>query len=608
MASIDELSRALIAADKAGDAQAARILAAEITKMRAAPKADNKEFAFDPMRDMTAGDRFLAGAGKGMTDIVRGIGQTVGMVNRADVAETRKRDAALMSTTGGTVGNVAGTVAALLPTAFIPGAATLPGAAAIGAGTGLLAPSTSTEETLRNTAFASMAGPAGVLLGRGVGAAYQGGKALVEPFFAGGRERIAGRVLGEFASDPSAVQAARGVPSATGARPTLAEASRDPGIATLERSLAQQDPKIAAAIGQRAMDNNAARVGIVENLAGTDAQRAAAEAARKAASENAYQQATKANYKVDGELSDLLQRPAVKQAMERARTMAANQGRPFSFDVSPQDMFKGVGNTKVDASKQVTGQGLQDLKMALDDMLSDPASGFAGKSGDVVKQLRSQVVAWMEKANPEFKAAREGYAAASKPLNQMDVGQRLVEKTTSAIKDLGGNNRLQANAFARALNDEQTLVRKATGFRGVNGLDDVLTPQQTAALNAVRDELELVANLSTAANGPGSQTAKSLASGNMLRRLLGPTGMPQSWAESALLQTAVRPVQFAMQAAEPKIQNRLAEIMLNPEQAAAAMAAARALPLSSRAGSIAAPYMPQLGLNPLAAANSSRTQ
>jgi len=62
-----------------------------------------------------------------------------------------------------------------------------------------------------------------------------------------------------------------------------------------------------------------------------------------------------------------------------------------------------------------------------------------------------------------------------------DVGQRLLDKTTAAVRDMGGNQKLQANAFARALNDEQKLVRQATGFRGVNALDDVMTPEQMAA-------------------------------------------------------------------------------------------------------------------------------
>lgn len=562
----------------------------------------------DPTEGMSGLDKFRAGIGKALTDVGRGVGQMVGAVDRADVAESRKQDAALMNTGAGTAGNLVGNLAALAPSALIPGAATIPGAAAIGAATGLLQPSTSTGETLQNTGIGAVVGPAGVLAGRGLAAGYQGLKALAEPFTQAGRSRIAGRVLQEFAADPAAVQAARSVPSATGARPMLSEAARDTGIASLERSLAQQDPQVAAALAQRAMDNNAARVGVIQGIAGDDASRAAAQAAREAASSGMYSTATNATYQVDDALAELLRRPAVKQAMARAQTLAANQGRPFSFGVDGHDVMSGLGNSAKGPQQQITGRGLQDLKMAMDEMLSDPASGFTGKAGGTIKELRGQIVQWMEKANPDFKAARQSYAATSKPINAMDVGQRLLDKTTANVRDLSGNQRLQANAFARALNDEQSLVRQATGFKGVNALADVLTPQQMAGVNAVREELELAANLASAANGPGSQTAKSLASQNLLRRIIGPTGMPQSWSESALLQGLARPIQFAMKTAEPKIQNRLAEILLDPQQAATVMEMARALPVSSRIGAVAEPFLPQVGLNVLANQVAQRTQ
>ncbi len=66
MATIDDLSTALINADKAGDADAARALAAEITRMRSqapAPSAPNVPKAADP-RDNAAGklDTFVRGA------------------------------------------------------------------------------------------------------------------------------------------------------------------------------------------------------------------------------------------------------------------------------------------------------------------------------------------------------------------------------------------------------------------------------------------------------------------------------------------------------------------------------------------------------------------
>lgn len=116
---------------------------------------------FDPTEGMSAVDRVLAGSGKAMTDLIRGIGNRIGLVSDADIAESRRLDKALMNTTGGTVGNVIGNMAMLAPTALIPGANTVTGAATIGALTGLAQPSLSTTETAANVLFGGAGGAAG---------------------------------------------------------------------------------------------------------------------------------------------------------------------------------------------------------------------------------------------------------------------------------------------------------------------------------------------------------------------------------------------------------------------------------------------------------------
>ena len=116
---------------------------------------------YDPTEGMSTTDKVLAGVGKAMTDVGRGAGQYLGLVSRDDVAESRRLDAPLMDTTAGKVGNVAGNIAMLAPTAMIPGANTIAGAGVIGAVTGAIQPSTSTKETLLNTGLGGAFGAAG---------------------------------------------------------------------------------------------------------------------------------------------------------------------------------------------------------------------------------------------------------------------------------------------------------------------------------------------------------------------------------------------------------------------------------------------------------------
>jgi hypothetical protein len=130
------------------------------------PRGPVQQIDVDPTKGMSTSDKFFAGVGKGMTDVVRGVGQAVGLVDQSEIDESKKRDAALMNTTAGTVGNIAGTVAATAPTMLIPGANTVAGSAAIGAATGALAPVASDESRGMNTVLGGAGGAAGALVGK----------------------------------------------------------------------------------------------------------------------------------------------------------------------------------------------------------------------------------------------------------------------------------------------------------------------------------------------------------------------------------------------------------------------------------------------------------
>lgn len=121
--------------------------------------------AQSPTSGMSTMDKLLAGAGEADVNTLRGIGQMLGLVSRQDVADARGRDAALNATTAGKVGNIGAGVLNTLPTLAIPGANTVTGAGLIGAGLGLAQPSTSTGETLANTALGGAAGAGGQWLG-----------------------------------------------------------------------------------------------------------------------------------------------------------------------------------------------------------------------------------------------------------------------------------------------------------------------------------------------------------------------------------------------------------------------------------------------------------
>lgn len=179
MATFDELSRALIAADKAGDVQAAKILAGEITRMRTQPAAPATRY--DPTEGMSGLEKFNAGVGKAFSDAGLGIRQRLGMVSDADVEESRRLGAPLMNTKAGLAGNIGGNVAMLAPTALIPGAGTVPAAAAMGGLIGAIQPSTSVRENVLNIGLGAAGGAGGQAVANRISAvAAQPGNLLTQ--------------------------------------------------------------------------------------------------------------------------------------------------------------------------------------------------------------------------------------------------------------------------------------------------------------------------------------------------------------------------------------------------------------------------------------------
>lgn len=529
------------------------------------PMADFvKRIDFDTQRQALqteaaqASGPFLSGVGQAFSNLGLGVKQALGMASREDVADSRKLDAGLSSTLGGKVGNITGNVAAMLPAALIPGANAYAGAAGIGAVTGALQPSASTQETLTNTGIGAAAGPAGLLLGRGLVAGGRALGGLVAPFTKNGQEAIAARTLQQFATDPKTAAAAlrSGGEIVPGSLPTMAQASGDAGLAQLERTLAN-NPETGKQIAAQYAAQRGARLEALGGIAGDAAKRKAAVAARDAAADPLYKAATGQAYQMDSALTSLLDRPAMKAALERAGRLAANDGRGAP-------VIKGAAGQ----APSITGRGLQDVKMALDDMLSDPMAGIGKSEANAVKSARAQLIDWMEKANPAFKAARETFAEKSTPINTMDVARELMSRLEPALARYGATSKEHASAYAQALDAAKESVKKATGIN--RPMDEVIDSQAKKILENIAKDLARKVKAEDLGRAVGSNTAQNLAAQNLLRRTLGPTGLPQSWAESNVAQGLLAPYTAVarMGGSEKAMTDRLAQAVLDPKDAA----------------------------------------
>jgi hypothetical protein len=175
----------------------------------------------------------------------------------------------------------------------------------------------------------------------------------------------------------------------------------------------------------------------------------------------------------------------------------------------------------------------------------------------------------MEGANPAFKAARETFGEMSKPVNTMDVASDLLKRMESPLSRAGDvTQREMKDAYARALEQSMDSVKKQIGID--LPLERVMSPQNMQKLKDVAADMARSARAESAGRAAGSNTAQNLAAQNLLRRTLGPTGMPQSWAEAGPLQALMSPYTGLTKLAgsEANVLDRLARAALDPADAA----------------------------------------
>jgi len=519
----------------------------------------------DPTEGMSGLDKFRAGMGKAAYDTARGIGQFIpGLVTREDVAESRKRDAALMNTGAGMAGDVAGNIAMLAGTALIPGAATIRGGALIGAATGAIQPSTSTSETIGNTVLGGAAGAAVPAAVR----TYQAAKSAAEPFYESGKNAIVGRALNRAAGKDAPAVAQRlkeaatpfvgpsqGVPRTTmgelvpGSMPTVGQAADNAGVAALERAATASNPEMTNAVSDLMKTQNAARVGALQEMAGTDGRRLFMGEARDATANQLY-----------GEARRLGIDPAALTPQVQANIATFAQRVPDEVLNYAKKLAKINGETMDNASSI---QGMHWVKKALDGMI-----GTAERSGDAEMKraltgLQKDLLTGMDNLSPAYENARKTYATMSRPINQMDVASDIIDKS---VDKLTGN--IQPRSLAKAVSDKT--AARATGLPTAT-LEGTMAPAQMNALQFIMDDVRRATAAQNVGRGAGSDTVQKLAYTNMLDQAGVPTFL-RNFAPAQLLgNIGSRSADLAYGRANRELGNRLAEVMLDPERASQLM-------------------------------------
>jgi hypothetical protein len=550
-------------------AQAYRQARSQVTKVNTKSPAD-----YPPTEGFLSD--VAAGAGKTVVGVGRGIQQITGLGDQAALQETidesRRLDAPLRQSAGG----VTGEIGAQVGMAVAPGAALLRGGnllglpsvsaagnyllsspatlggvatqAGLGATLGAVQPVATGESRGRNVTLGALGGAAVPASGMALGTI----RGAVEPLYSGGRDVIAGRAIrraaGESADDVMRrLQQARIL--VPGSQPTAAEVAQSPGVAALQRAASAVDPE---AYGIRTMQQNEARVTALQGISGTEASRDAARASRAASTAPLYRQAIEAG--VDPQMSaalkpqiaNLMDRPSVKYAIEQAKGI--------------------MDERSVTLARSGSVEGLQLVKQALDDAIergSSATSKVGAHQLRALQQTRSDLISVMQDIAPQLRSADAAYAAASRPINQMDIGAEIAQRSINPLTGV-----LQPQSYARNLTDD--LASRATGRSGAT-LAGTLGPGQLGTLQGIRDDLARSVAARDMGRGVGSDTVQKLAMTNLMERSGVPLGVLNFPGMGAI-------GRFTYQNADDLIKQRLAEGLLSPSEAARLMQAARANP------------------------------
>ena len=575
MATLEQIESALLKADAAGDEGAARILAAEVRRIRSAqnsPVTGGRPLtaAQQPEKPVSLGDRvgnLWSGIKNAVAAPLVGGAQRLGLEGAQNTADAWAEDAAAIGRRpGGLGGQVLGGTALVAPTAMLPGANTIAGGAILGGLTNTIQPTTEGESALWNTALGAGMGGA---VPAGIRAARTGRALLVDPFTDAGRTRIAGKTIYRAAGEdaprlPAALSGARG--NTPGFQPSTAQAARNDGVSALDRTMRAIDP---AAYGALDQEQRSALATALQSVAQTPEARAAQVAAREAAVNPLYNAAKSKSAMGDSVFDGLLTRPSMKEAVNRAGRLSAERGQPFDFQQAQQSPIVGPSGAPMPAPAAYSGRALHDVKMGLDDAIGTPAMGMQGAERTAAIGTKDDFLQWLESKIPEYRTARETYAEQSKPISQMDIGQELYRRFVPALADQGNTPfRMNAQSYANALRNGDKVAQNVTGMKNAK-LEAIMTPEQMALLQGVAKDAEAKAASEVAGRGAGSDTVQKLAMSNLASEAGIPTfvqnlaSVPGGWLK--------RGADLLYKSADDDIRKKLAFLLTNPQEAAAAM-------------------------------------
>lgn len=309
------------------------------------------------------------------------------------------------------------------------------------------------------------------------------------------RERAAAQMIRDAAGNPAALSNLADSPIA-GVQRTLAEASDDPGLSGLQRTLVSMDPRFAAEAAARSQANNAARVQAIQaGFGGADeASARAIEAARDKATAPLLAAARKVKG-VDITPTLTLTRRIIKAREGNDTVTGVLSSVKEIMEREGMDSVQKLHNVRQEIGNIMSGLSTKDQsgKLAMRELMT----------------IRQSLDKQIGNASPEFRQFLKQYAELSKEAGKVRMGEELLGKSFATL-DSAGNPVLSPAKFAGAANDLDRVAQMATGFRKETA-ERLMSPDQRALVGNLRADLDRFARSQVGGKAVGSNTAQNMA-------------------------------------------------------------------------------------------------
>lgn len=194
-----------------------------------------------------------------------------------------------------------------------------------------------------------------------------------------------------------------------------------------------------------------------------------------------------------------------KSVLEMAKAKILSKADENGF-ISSADLYENVRKTLN-----------QDIQALLTQANKPAQGGIPEQAAKAAGNVKNFVDAALNKSsNGLWRKYIDGYSANSAKLNRMAIGEELQKKLGTSLA-----NKERAGAFANAVQEASSLIKKATGFPRYKELSQVLTPEEIGAVNRVLADLQRLEKGKTMAgsvNVPAYAPEPPLQGVNLLSR------------------------------------------------------------------------------------------